>query len=445
MGKAPETQGAIAAATMGERKETNTPSILAKFKRLGVIVKAKRAFPSWRGLRLKWAFTTKGLSYSSSIIDQIYRIYLSHNKVIHFRDGFPVFSLSTPAAFSKPAANFLARSLFRTIQNKNIPNLMSFAVNDVCNASCGFCSFFEGVEDSTKSVLTLDQSKRLIAEAQELGVSVINFVGGEPLMRNDLPDIIGAVDKDLSTTLMFTNGWLLEQKVEVLKQAGLDSVYISLDSADPEAHDLIRGVPGLFSQAVKGIKKAGSLGLSTGISCCITPEAFERGVLGEIVELGRRIGIHEVLVFDALPTGRCKAREDLVDNFGWVEEMIASIKPYNESAAYPGVVAYSYMTSHRSVGCSCGTSYFYVSPYGDIMSCDFNHALFGNVLERPLYEIWDIMTNTPEFRSAKWGGCKIKDSRLRATDKVSPGNPVASSVDHGKTSIGLKIEAGADV
>jgi MoaA/NifB/PqqE/SkfB family radical SAM enzyme len=94
------------------------------------------------------------------------------------------------------------------------------------------------------------------------------------------------------------------------------------------------------------------------------------------------------------------------------------------------------MTSHRSVGCSCGTSYFYVSPYGDVMSCDFNHAQFGNVLERPLYEIWDELTSTPEFHSAKWGGCKIKDSRLRASDRVSPGRAktaVAGPREHAAT------------
>ncbi|MCB0162980.1 MAG: SPASM domain-containing protein, partial [Anaerolineae bacterium] len=77
---------------------------------------------------------------------------------------------------------------------------------------------------------------------------------------------------------------------------------------------------------------------------------------------------------------------------------------------YPGVISFAYMTSHRSVGCSCGTSYFYVSPYGDIMSCDFNHAQFGNALERPLYQIWDDLSTRPDFQQAKWGGCKIKSS-----------------------------------
>ncbi len=374
-----------------------------------------------RRLRYYWSLAAKGAGYSTAILDHIYRIYLNHNKVIHFRAGYPVFSLSTPAACSEPAANFLARSLYRIIQNKNLPNLMSFAVNDSCNANCGFCSFFEGVEDASKEVLSLDECRRVIMEAQELGVSVINFVGGEPLLRRDLPEVIGTVNKTLSTTVMFTNGQLLEKRAEELKQAGLDSVYVSLQSSTAIIHDEITGVSGIFDRAVRGIESARKLGLSTGVSCCITPETYKQGIVEEMVEFGRRIGVHEVLFFDALPTGRSRDRKDLVGNHDWVEEMIQSLKPYNERPEYPGVVSYSYMTSYRSVGCSCGTSYFYVSPYGEIMSCDFNHISFGNIRVTPLFKIWDSITTNKNYQSAKWGGCKIKDSGLRTSSIVEPG------------------------
>ena len=60
-------------------------------------------------LRLKWATMTKGLGYSTNLTEQIYDRYLNHHKIIHFRDGFPVYSLSSPALFSKPMANFLSR------------------------------------------------------------------------------------------------------------------------------------------------------------------------------------------------------------------------------------------------------------------------------------------------------------------------------------------------
>lgn len=371
------------------------------------------------GLRYQWFLAARTLPYTTDYLTRIYEIYLNHSKVIHYRDGCPVYSLSTPAVFSRPFANFAARAMFRTIQNRNLPNLLSFAVNDLCNANCEHCSFFSGVDDKSRDVLTLDQAKGVVAAAQRLGVSVITFVGGEPLLRKDLPEIVRAVDKDLTTTALFTNGALLAEKAQLLKRSGLDSVYVSLDAAEPEEHDRFRGTPGLFAQAVAGLRRAKQVGLSTGISCSMTPEAFRAGGLNRMIELGKRLGVHEVLVFDTMPTGRYKWRTDLVDNPEWVDEMIESVRPYNRDASYPGVLLWAYTASYQSVGCACGTSYFYVSPYGDVMSCDFNHHAFGNVLETPLHRIWDRMTSLPEFSCSKWDGCKIKDSAYRELETVS--------------------------
>jgi MoaA/NifB/PqqE/SkfB family radical SAM enzyme len=326
--------------------------------------------------------------------------------------------MATPALYSKPMGNFLSRQIYRTIQNRNIPNLFSFAINDDCNAFCEHCSFFQGVSEKGREVVNTRQAIKIIQDAQELGVSIINIVGGEPTLRKDLTEIIQSVDKDLSTVIMFTNGSLLSEMATRLKGAGLDGVYISIDSADPKRHDSIRKHPGLFSKALRGLEEAKKAGLTTGISVVITPESFKEGELENMIELGKKLGVHEVIVFDSMPTGRYAFRKDLIDNHEWVEDLIKSVKKYNEDPTYPGVLVYAYTTSFRSVGCSCGTSYFYISPYGDMMSCDFNHAKFGNVLEEPLYKVWGALTNKPEFKSAKWGGCKIKDSEYLKKDTV---------------------------
>jgi MoaA/NifB/PqqE/SkfB family radical SAM enzyme len=370
-------------------------------------------------LRLKWFITKNTLRYTSDYLDQIYKIYLNHNKVIHFRDGHPVYSLSTPALYSKPSANFFARQFYKSITNKNVPNLMSYAVTDVCNANCEHCSFFAGIEKIKKEVLTLSQAQKLIKDAQEIGVSVINFSGGEPLMREDLPEIIRSVDKDLSTTILFTNGWFLSEKIKGLKKAGLDSVFVSIDSASPEKHDKFRKTEGLFSKAIEGLKRSIKTGVSTGISCCMTPEAFKEGEFNKIVELGKNIGVHEILFYDAMPTGRYKDRTDLIGNSNWIEEMIKTAKKYNEDPDYPGILIYPYTTSYRSLGCSCGIAYLYVTPYGDICPCDFNHVVFGNILKTPLYQIWDKMTSMEDFKSVNWGECKLKDPKWQGKNTVS--------------------------
>jgi MoaA/NifB/PqqE/SkfB family radical SAM enzyme len=375
----------------------------------------------FQALRLRWFLASHGLGSCCDFVQVLYRIYLNHSKIIHVRDGYPVYSLSTPALFSPPAAHFIARTLYRGIQNRNLPNLMSLAVTDGCNARCGHCSFYEGIEDSSRSPLDLPELDRVIREAQELGVSIINLVGGEPLLRPDLAAIIGSVDKSLSTVLLFTNGWHLAERARELRRAGLDSVYVSLDAADAERHDALRGTPGLFARALDGLHQARRQGLSVGISATLTPEAWAAGELERLVELTRRLGAHELLVFDALPCGRLQHRDDLVDNGDWVEAMIRSADRWNADPSYPGVVFSAYISSHRSVGCACGTSYFYLSPYGDVMSCDFNHAIFGNVRVDPLWRVWERLSSDPDFQQAKWGGCKVKDGDWLERPTVQPG------------------------
>jgi MoaA/NifB/PqqE/SkfB family radical SAM enzyme len=373
----------------------------------------------WQKFKLKYFVATKSVSYTQDYLEQVYEIYLNHKKVIHWRDGKPVYSLSTPALFSSPAANMLARQTFASIQNRTFPNLMSFAVNDDCNVSCAHCSFFDGVDDKSREILSLEQSKKLIADAQSLGVSVINIVGGEPLLREDLPAIIKSIDKKKSTVILFTNGLLLAEKIATLKKAGLDGVYVSIDSTNEEKHDKLRGKSGLFKAAIKGIEKAKKLGLSVGISTCITPQEFAKGEFKDRIEMAKKIGVHELLVFDAKPTGRFKHRKDLIDNPHWIDDMITQSKIYNKNSKYPGIFLYAYATSYKSTGCSGGTSYFYVTPYGDISPCDFNHATFGNILEKPLHKIWDNMNKKPEFNQATWNGCKMSDSSYNNNKNIA--------------------------
>ena len=375
-------------------------------------------FARWRW---KWFFTRKGMGFQEEYLERLYKIYLGHDKIVHYRDGYPVRSVTSPAVFSKPMANFMARIVFGSIQNRPLPNMLSFAVNDVCNAFCEHCSFFEGVEERGRHVLSTGQAQKLIRDAQELGASVITFLGGEPLMRKDLPELVGSVDKDLSTTLVITNGLLLAESAASLRSSGLDSIGVSIDSADPAKHDLMRGTRGLFASAMAGIEKAKEVGLTVAMASTLTPESFNAGELEGLVELTRSRGVHELLVFDAMPSGRYQFRNDLVDNWGWVGEMIEAGMRYNEDPSYPAVLMLPYTFSHRSAGCGCGCNYFYVSPYGDVMPCDFNHAKFGNVLEAPLYEIWDELSSHEDFRSSKWGGCKVKDSAYAEKETVVTG------------------------
>ena len=93
----------------------------------------------------------------------------------------------------------------------------------------------------------------MIDQSQNLGISIIAFTGGEPLLRKDIFELISHVDKRKAVPILFTNGLLLSDEVaEKLAKAGLYSIFVSIDSPNPKEHDQLRGMPNLFETAIEG-------------------------------------------------------------------------------------------------------------------------------------------------------------------------------------------------
>ena len=353
-------------------------------------------------------------NYSFALVEMGLDRYIGHHKIIRYTaDGLPVYTNLLPPLFSNAYANQEITQMFRGLQHRPLPALASIALTDVCNAECEHCSFFNDLDDKSKKTLSVNEFKDLIRQCQDLGASVLQFVGGEPLMHPQWREIFESIDKRKSYVQLFTNGWLLEKSVKDLTAAGVGGVYVSIDASQAEEHDRKRGLKGLFEKAMAGIAAAKKADLTVGLSCCINKQDFESGELDNIIELGRRQGVHEVFVFDAVPVGRLCNRNDLRGHQDWIDKMIEHVRTaYNQDKNYPGVLIYAYLTSHISLGCDAATCYFYVSPYGEICPCDFYHKKFGNIREEKLSAIWDKMTHELGSHGSNWTGCWAKQKQL---------------------------------
>ena len=110
---------------------------------------------------------------------------------------------------------------------------------------------------SHSDILTFDEITRICRIASTLGISRIKLTGGEPLVRRDLPDLLGMI-KDISgieQVTLTTNGILLKDKINELISKGLDSVNISIDTLDPARYaDITRG--GELKEALAGLEAA---------------------------------------------------------------------------------------------------------------------------------------------------------------------------------------------
>lgn len=102
--------------------------------------------------------------------------------------------------------------------------------------------------------MSVPQARIIAEKLRHLGPQIICISGGEPLVHNKLTEIAQLFSRDNYLSLI-TNGWLMTpEKARALFQAGVLHVSVSLDYADPEKHDALRGVDGAFERAVRALK-----------------------------------------------------------------------------------------------------------------------------------------------------------------------------------------------
>ena len=140
---------------------------------------------------------------------------------------------------------------------------LRISVTDRCNFRCTYCMPLDEYEwIDKKEILTFEEIARLARLAVQLGVEKIRLTGGEPLVRHDLHLLIEKLApldglKDLCLT---TNGALLAERIDALKQAGLRRVNVSIDTLDAEKFkrmtkrgDLNKVLEGIFAAKAAGL------------------------------------------------------------------------------------------------------------------------------------------------------------------------------------------------
>lgn len=141
---------------------------------------------------------------------------------------------------------------------------MRISITDRCNLRCRYCMPEEGVGNlGHENIISFEDIERIVSAAVGLGISKFRLTGGEPLARKDTVNLVRrlAAIPGVRELTMTTNGIVLAQCAQELKDAGLSRVNISLDSLKPEIYKKItRG--GDLADALAGIQAAREAGLT---------------------------------------------------------------------------------------------------------------------------------------------------------------------------------------
>lgn len=162
--------------------------------------------------------------------------------------------------------------------NRNIEYLR-VSLTAKCNLRCVYCMPENGCV-VTKETLMFDEFWRLIKLICKTGIKKIRLTGGEPLLYPNLLELIRKIKtvKQIEEIALTTNGILLENKVEMLKKAGLDSINLSLDCLDKDLFfKITRG--GNINSVLAGVDKVCASGIKLKINSVILKDINETEII----------------------------------------------------------------------------------------------------------------------------------------------------------------------
>ncbi len=314
-------------------------------------------------------------------------------------------------------------------QSKDLPShLLQFSIdkNPVvvwnitrqCNLKCIHC-YAQAKASLQENELTSAEGMRLIDDLADMGVPVLLFSGGEPLMRPDMPELAEyAVQKGMRAVIS-TNGTLITRDIaKKLKNIGLSYVGISLDGMK-NINDRFRGVEGAFGMALAGIENCQEAGIKVGLR--FTINRFNAGEIPAIFDLLEERKIPRVCFYHLVYSGRgsemVKDDLSLEETRKSVDLIIDRTRRLHDAGKPKEVLTvdnhadgpYIYLrllkenpdraaevmellkmnegnNSGRGIGC--------VSWDGEVHADQFwRHHSFGNVRQRPFSTIWNDLSD----------------------------------------------------
>ncbi len=297
-----------------------------------------------------------------------------------------------------------------------LPRLIAWEITRSCTLNCRHCraaARFGPYENE----FSLDEIKHTMDSIAELAKPIIILTGGDPMMRDDLLDIIRYGDQLGFRMVMSPCGKLLtESKARELLDVGIKRISISLDGATAETHDAFRRVPGAFDDAMNGMAAAQKAGLEFQINTTVTQH--NRHELDDILTLAIDKGAVAFSPFLLVPTGRGKELADMEISpqeyehvLHWIydtkQKTSIQIRPtcaphyyrifrQRENENGRTVTPQTHGLDAMSKGCMGGQSFAFISHQGKVQICGFLDVECGDVRQAN-YNFKHIWETSPMF------------------------------------------------
>lgn len=326
--------------------------------------------------------------------------------------------------------------------SRDIKPIVVYNCTPRCNLRCIHC--YSGSDERCNAeILSSPQARKMIDQIADYGCPVLLFSGGEPLLREDLFDLMEYAGAKGLRIVLSSNGTLITDDIaRKLQQVKLSYAGISLDGPE-QIHDQFRAFEGAYQATLRGIENCHLHHIRTGLRFTMTRENIDQ--IPHIFEIAIEAGVKRICFYHLIRTGRAQALQqatpepeqtrsavdtivNLTDKFvevGKLEEVLT----VGNHADGPYLLLRMKKENHshlsearelleRAAGNRIGQNISSINWNGDVYPDQFwrNYSL-GNVLEKPFSEIWQnendpvmkILRSKTEYKDPKCARCKWFD------------------------------------
>ncbi len=301
------------------------------------------------------------------------------------------------------------------------PITVNWGITARCNFVCSHC--FSRFDRSPE--LSGGEARRVVDILSAHGVMFLNYGTGEPLLRDDLFTLTEyAAGKGLKVT-MNSNGSLIDAATaRRIRDAGFHSVGISIDAADPAAHDAFRRMPGSFGKAVVAARLLREIGVTLTVSsviCKVNHRAF-----ADLVSLARDLGARTIDLHNFKCSGLGGLNREKLDLSpeewrGFYEKAVPLARAERGIRIAFDDPILSLLDEGQAgdrlvAGSVCGKLSLYIRPDGAITPCGFIPVTIGHILRDDLGAVWRDSGVLEHLRNktaaGKCSGCRTFSSCL---------------------------------
>ncbi len=307
----------------------------------------------------------------------------------------------------------------------------------LCNLKCAHCYINAGAEHR-RDELGKEDLVRVAEEIADLGLPLVIFSGGEPLLKKEFWDVASALaNHERPKLALSTNGTLLTKDVASrLSALGFAYVGVSLDSLSSEAHDRFRGVKGAFDATLKGIRNAVEEGLEVGLRTTVTRWNYQEAP--NMVDMAARLGARRVSYYVLDSIGRARLIVHDLPTKDQLREFVDALA--SKAKEYEGVIEIELVRSNFagiyladrlsrtsdefmrylsliSAQGDCGRKTISIYPDGTVRPCQFiDQYVIGDLKRQRLKDVLSLENGSlmkfvrlyEHLRGPRCGSCPFK-------------------------------------